>query len=107
MEEASDGIAVLDVDGYFRVANSKICAMFGYAKEELLRLHVRDTYVPAEKDQAQQRLEQLHEGKPLCFTQGLQRKDGTVISVEVSASKMSDHRCLIIARDRTREKLEP
>ena len=106
MEEASDGIAVLDVDGYFRMVNSKICAMFGYTKEELLRLHVRDTYVPAEKDHVQQHLEQLHEGKPLCVTLLLQRKDGAVISVEVSASKMSDHRCLIIVRDRTRQKPE-
>jgi PAS domain S-box-containing protein len=106
MEEASDGIAVLDVDGYFRMANSKICAMFVYTKEELLQLHLQDTYVPAEKDHIQQRLEQLHEGKPLCFVQLLQRKDGTVISVEVSASKMSDNRCLIIIRDHTRQKLE-
>jgi PAS domain S-box-containing protein len=81
MEEASDGIAVLDVDGYFRMANSKICAMFGYTKKELPRLHVRDTYVPVENDHAQQRLEQLHEGKPLCITLPLRRKDGTVISV--------------------------
>jgi PAS domain S-box-containing protein len=87
------------------MANSKICAMFGYTKEELLQLHLQNTYVSAEKDQAQQRLEQLHEGKPLCFVQLLQRKDGTVISVEVSASKMSDNRCLIIVRDRTRQKL--
>jgi len=106
MEEASDGLAVLDADGYFRMANSKVCAMFGYTKEELLQLHVKDTYIPAEKDHAQQRLEQLNEGNSLRFTRVVQRRDGTVISVEVSASRMSDNRCLIIVRDLTRQKLE-
>ncbi|HEX6826368.1 MAG TPA: PAS domain S-box protein, partial [Nitrospiraceae bacterium] len=106
MEEASDGIAVLDVDGYFRMVNSKVCAMFGYTKEELLKLHLKDTYIPAEKDHVQQRLMQLHKGKTLRYTRAVQRKDGTVISVEVSASMMSDHRCLIIVRDLTRQKLE-
>ena len=102
MEEASDGIVMLDLDGYFRVANAKACAMFGYTKEELLQLHVTDTYVPSKKDQAQQHLEQLHEGKLLRFTRLLQRKDGTAISVEISASKMSDNHYLAIVRDITR-----
>jgi len=106
MEEASDGIAVLDVDGYFRMANSKICAMIGYSKEELLHLHAKDTYVPAEKGQAQQRLEHLHEGKLLRFTRLLQRKDGTVISVEISATKLSNNHILTIVRDLVRQKSE-
>ena len=106
MEEASDGIAVLDLDGYFRMANSKVCEMFGYTKEELLQLHMKDIYTPAEKAHVQQRLDQLHEGKPLRFTLVVQRKDGTVISVEVSASKMSDNHCLIIVRDLTQQKLD-
>ncbi|HEY6262373.1 MAG TPA: PAS domain S-box protein, partial [Nitrospiraceae bacterium] len=101
MEEASDGIAVLDADGYFRMANSKICAMFGYTKEELLQLHVKDTYIPGERDHVQQRLDQLHASKPLRFIHVGQRKDRTVMSIEVSVSKMSDDRCLIIVRDLT------
>jgi PAS domain S-box-containing protein len=99
MEEASDGIAVLDIDGYIRVANSKICAMLGYTKEELLHLHLEDMYVPIEKDHVRPRLEQLQQGQPLRFPQMVQQKDGTVISVDVSASKMSDNRCLMIVRD--------
>lgn len=106
MEEASDGIAVLDLDGYYRMANAKVCAMFGYSKEELLQLHMTDTYIPAEKGDAQQRLEQLQKGKTLRFTRWLQRKDGTVISVEFSASKLSDNHILAIVRDLTRQNVE-
>lgn len=98
MEEASDGIVVLDRDGYFRMANAKACEMLGCTREELLQLHVRDTYVPLEKALTQQRLDQIRTGKHLYFNRLLQRKDGTVISVEISATMMSDDRILGIIR---------
>ncbi len=101
MEEASDGIVVSDLDGYFRMVNSKACDMVGCTREELLQLHVRDTYVPLEKAITQQRLEQIRSEKHLHFTRLLQRKDGTVISVEISAVKMSDNRYFEIIRDLT------
>lgn len=99
MEEASDGIVVFDRDGYFRMANSKVCKICGYTREELLRLHERDTYIPSEKALAQQRLEQVRSDKPLRFNRLLQRKDGTVIPVEISATKMSDDRYMAVVRD--------
>jgi PAS domain S-box-containing protein len=99
MEEASDGIVVLDLDGHFRMANSKACTMFGYTKEELLQLHVKDTYVPAEKERAQQRLDQIRVGESVRFIRLMLRKDGTVIPVEVSETKMSDNHYLAIIRE--------
>jgi PAS domain S-box-containing protein len=104
MEEASDGIVALDRDGYFRMANSKVCEMFGYTREELLQLHVRDTYVPAEKALAQHRLDQVPYDKPLRVNRLVQRKDGTAILVEFSATKMSDDRYVAIVRDLTGQK---
>lgn len=101
MEEASDGIVVLDRNGYFTMANSKACDMLGRTREELLQLHVRDTYVPSEKAIVQQRLEQIRSEKDLRYNRLLQRKDGTVISVEISATKMSDDRFLGILRGLT------
>jgi len=98
MEEASDGMVVVGLDGYFQMANSKGCELFGYPQEELLQLHLRDTYIPAEKDLAQQRLDQIREGKPLRLQRLAQRKDGTTIPVEISATKMSDSRYLAIVR---------
>ena len=98
MEEASDGIVVVGLDGYFRMANSKACELFGYPREELLELHLRDTYIPADKDLAQQRLDQIRDGKPLPLQRLVQRKDGTTIPVEISATKMSDSRYVAIVR---------
>jgi PAS domain S-box-containing protein len=101
MEEASDAMVAVDMDGYFRLVNAKACELFGYTREELLHLHVRETYVPAEKDMVQQCLEQLREGKTLCVRRLIQRKDGTAISAEIRGRKISDHRYVAIV-----EKLE-
>lgn len=96
MEETSDAIVAVDMDGYFRLVNATACELFGYTKEELLQLHVRETYVPAEKELAQQCLEQLREGKTLCLKRLIQRKDGTAISAEIRGRKMSDNRYFAI-----------
>jgi PAS domain S-box-containing protein len=96
MEEASDAIVAVDMDGYFKMVNAKACELFGYTREELLQLHVRETYVPAEQELAQHCLEQLREGKTLCLKRMIQRKDGTAISAEIKGRKMSDNRYFAI-----------
>jgi len=92
MEEASDAIVAVDMDGYFRLVNAKACELFGYTREELLQVHVRETYVPAEKDLAQECLAQLREGKTLCLRRLIQRKDGSVFTAEIKGRKLSDNR---------------
>ena len=98
MEESSDAIVAVDMDGYFKLVNPKACELFGYTREELLQLHVRETYVPAEQEMAQQCLEQLREGKTLCVTRLIQRKDGTAFSAEIRGRKMSDDRYFAIVQ---------
>ena len=70
MEEASDGIVMLDLEGYFRVANAKACAMFGYTKEELLQLHVTDTCVPAEKTMRSNAWSNFRKARPCALHAG-------------------------------------
>jgi PAS domain S-box-containing protein len=98
MEEASDAIVAVDMEGYFRLVNAKACELIGYTREELLHLHVRETYIPAEKDMAQQCLEQLREGKTLCFKRLIHRKDGSAISAEIRGRRMSDNRYFAIVK---------
>ena len=95
MEEASDGIAVLDLDGYFRMVNSKVCKMLGYTREELLQLHLRDTYFREHACLATPRTNPRP--KPGRCTM-LQRKDGTVIRRN-QCRKMDDDRYFEIIRD--------
>jgi PAS domain S-box-containing protein len=99
MEEVSDAIVAIDLDGYFRLVNAKACEIFGYTRDELLHLHVSDTYIPAEKDMVQQCLEQVREGKNVCIRRAVQRKDGTVITAEIRGRKMSDNRYFAIIEE--------
>jgi PAS domain S-box-containing protein len=91
-----DDLVAVDMDGYFKLVNAKACELFGYTREELLQLHVRETYVPADKELAQQYLEQLREGNSLSLKRLIQRKDGTAISAEIRGRKMSDNRYFAI-----------
>ncbi|HTL62067.1 MAG TPA: PAS domain S-box protein [Nitrospira sp.] len=99
MEEVSDAIVAIDLDGYFRLVNAKACEIFGYTRDELLHLHVSDTYIPAEKDMVQQCLEQVREGKNVCIRRAVQRKDGTVVTAEIRGRKMSDNRYFAIIEE--------
>ena len=42
LQTGGDGIHVLDEDGYVVEANDAFCAMLGYSREEMQRLHVTD-----------------------------------------------------------------
>ena len=101
MEKAGDGMVVVDRDGYVTMVNTKACAMYGYTREEFLGMNIKDTYAATEKDIFSQRLSQVKEGIATRFERRLRRKDGTIISIEVSASKVSDNRYLGIIRELT------
>jgi len=96
MEEVSEAIVAVDMDGNVTSVNAKACDMLGYTREELLTLHVSETYIPEERDMAPGWLEQLREGKPLCVRRSVQRKDATILYAEIRGRKMSETRYLTI-----------
>ena len=101
MEQAADGILIADQQGRFVDANPVVCELLGYTREELLRIHVRDTYALEEVDVADRRLAELHARKPLRFERRLRRKDGTFVPVEINAKMLADGRTQAIVRDVT------
>lgn len=99
MEQASDGIHTYDLEGNFIEVNSKLCEMLGYTCEELLRLNVRDL-IPAEDiTDAPIRFDELQDGKTLLVERRLRRKDGTLLSVEISGRMIQDGVLQSIVRD--------
>ncbi len=66
--------------------------MLGGTREELLQLHVRDTYVPLEKALTQQRLEQIRTEKHVYLTDCYNEKMGRSFR-----SKSVQSRCPMIA----------
>jgi len=101
IENAGDSMVLVDREGYVTMVNAKACAIYGYTREEFIGMNIKDTYVATEKDIFAQVLPQTMEGKSTRFERRLRRKDGTIISIEVSASKISDNRYLGIVRELT------
>ena len=102
VEQASDGIFIADGDGKYLDVNSSGCKLSGYTREEILQLSVQDvTKFSAEKPL---RFKELQEGKTIMSEREMVRKDGTLISVEISARQLPDGRFQEIVRDITERK---
>lgn len=103
IEQASDAIYLVDLKGNFIDVNESASQMTGYQIEELLKMNVRDIV-----DQEEQKLDPIIYGLdrawPVIRERTLMRRDGTLISVEISLKPFADERIMIIARDMTERK---
>jgi PAS domain S-box-containing protein len=99
LEQASDGIAVIDRQGRYLDVNSRMCDMMGYSRDEFLNLTIKD--VVASEDQAATplRLPELLAGKTVVNERFMQRKDGSTFPMEISAKMIPDGRLCGIHRD--------
>jgi diguanylate cyclase (GGDEF)-like protein/PAS domain S-box-containing protein len=102
VEQASDGIFISEPEGHYVAVNSAGCKMLGYSCHELLQLNLRDvTKFSPEKPS---RLKELQQGGTVITEREMICKDGSLISVEISAKRLPDGRLQGIARDITERK---
>ncbi len=86
-ETASIGMAQADVrTGQFLRVNDKLCAITGYAAEELLRLHVPEITHPEDREQDWQLFERVVRGDAPDYRMEKRyvRKDGRLVWVNVN-----------------------
>ena len=85
-ESSKDMVFITSLEGKFIEINQAGVEMFGYeSKEELMKTHVRDSYLnPEERKRFQNEIAQ--EGFTKDFEVKLKRKDGTPIDVLITAS---------------------
>lgn len=102
IEQASDGIFIANGNGQYVDVNSAGCKMLGYTCEEILQLTIHDVIKLAPGKPL--RLKELEEGKTIISEREMIRKDGTPISVEISAKQLPDGRLQGIVRDITERK---
>lgn len=106
-EQAKDAIMVTDFQGNFKDVNSGLCNMFGYTKQELLKMNVRSLLDSQHLQQLPIRFDLLAEGENIFNERQMVHKNGSIIYVESNAKKFLDNRILVIARDVTeRKKIE-
>ncbi len=104
VEQASEGIMVLDQGGYLIEVNTSACAMLGCTPDEMIGHPFRDFVNPKDLEQFPLRIEEVRSGATIVVERLLQRKDGSLQSVEISARMLSDGRILALVRDFTERK---
>lgn len=103
-ERGKDAILLVDTEGCIRDCNPAACALLGYNREEMLTKNLRDL-IPTEDLAAESlKIGQVLEGKPISVERKLRRKDGTVVIVEASLSKLESKMILGIAHNITKRK---
>ncbi len=96
---------VTDLQGNLRDANTALCTLFGYTKEELLRLNVRSLIDPEHLRDHPLMFDLLESGKHVFNERKMVHKKNKIIYVEANAKKCSDTLILVIAKDITERKI--
>ena len=100
MQNAMDGIHVMDMRGNIVEANDAFCHILGYTREEMARLNAADWDAQWSAEELRERFKELI-GKNARFETVNRRKDGTLIDVEISANGMEiDGQYLLLASSR-------
>jgi diguanylate cyclase (GGDEF)-like protein/PAS domain S-box-containing protein len=85
LQYASDGIHILDEQGYLIEVSNQFCIMMGYSCEEMLGMHVSQWNAEKSIDEIRKLLPQhLSIQEPQHFETRHRRKDGSVFDVEIS-----------------------
>ncbi len=104
VEQASDGIFILDSEAGIIDVNSTACKMLGYSREELLQMNVQEL-IPAEDLIAVPlKHREVLSGEKVVIERRFRHKNGTILNVEVSAALLEDERLQTIVRDLTGRK---
>ena len=100
IEQAADGIVVVDVGGRISLANSRACEMLGCSAPEVVGLDLLDTYLPEDRELGRASLQQPP-GSSMRFERQLVRRDGSTIPIDVSVAWLGDGERQLIMRDVT------
>jgi len=82
---ANDIILLIDREGKIVDANERAASSYGYNRDELLQLNLKDLRSPETRSLSDTQMKQVEEQNGLVFETRHQRKDGTTFPVENSA----------------------
>lgn len=99
LEQASDAIVVSDRQGAILEVNARTEEILGFRREEIVGRRLEDFLPSEERDRKPLRIRDLLEGGSILSERRLQRKNGTLADVEISARDLGDGRFQAIVRD--------
>jgi len=101
---APDGIVIADPESNYVEANSSICRMLGYTREEMIGLNARDIVSSEETGQVEVAIETIKSKLEYHREWEFKRKDGSFFRADVIATLMPDGNLLGMIRDITERK---
>lgn len=102
--EAGDGIFLIDDQGRMVEMNPRGCEILGYTKEELQGQRVFDFQPSDEIEHLTKKLAEVTIAKLVTTESAFIRKDGSRLSVEITAKLLSNHQIIGMLRDITERK---
>ena len=90
VETASEGIWQIDLDLRTIDVNERLASMSGYSKKDMVGHHIQEFTTPDEMVSVRKRIENRKKGLSESYETLLIRKDGSTLSVWVSASPLRD-----------------
>jgi PAS domain S-box-containing protein len=85
---ANDVMVLTDKKGKFLEANDRALSVYGYTKEELLKLYIKNFRPPESQDEIQSIFKTLHEKGGMLYETIHVKKDGTKFPVEISSREI-------------------
>ncbi len=103
-EYAPDGIVIADSESYYLDANTAVCQMFGYTREEFIGLHASDIVHVEELPNIDPALKTIESRSEYNREWQFRRKGRLPVPGEVIATAMPDGNLLGVIRDITERK---
>ncbi|HEY40659.1 MAG TPA: PAS domain S-box protein [Dehalococcoidia bacterium] len=83
VENSQDSIIMLDFDGTIQLANQASERLSGYSLDEGIGMNITEIVAPAYREEAMKKLMEAKSGEPVpYFETAVQRKDGTIVTIE-------------------------
>ncbi|HEY7528432.1 MAG TPA: PAS domain S-box protein, partial [Candidatus Deferrimicrobiaceae bacterium] len=82
---SGDAIFIFDDEGNVIEVNQVACDRYGYTREEIRRMHIREIDTPDQEPEIPVRLETVHRGGAAFFEAMHRAKDGRLLPTEVNA----------------------
>ncbi|MEJ7587739.1 MAG: PAS domain S-box protein [Ferruginibacter sp.] len=105
IEQASDGIVITDLAGIIMEVNKSICNMMGYDEEELIGNYVNHFLPKEDLTRQPLRIDALIMGETLLYERKMQKKDGTLLDIEVNSKMTAGYSLIGFVRDITERKM--
>jgi PAS domain S-box-containing protein len=107
MDNAPEGIFIIDSNGDYQDVNRTACSMLRYSREELLSLNIADIADKSKRQQSEEKFQQLLETGAMTQETILVRKDGIGVPVFLNAAELPNKRYIAFCTDITeRERAE-